>query len=168
MAHGSKAQARPIRFERVYDGPVEDLWALWTTKEGFEAWFPPEGCRVEVPVLDLRTGGAFDHVMIAVGDEQVAHVDRAGRPRSTRVSGHFVEVVPHERLHLRMTVVLPGFDPYPYDIVAEFRPEGERVRMIVTADAHPSADVARVAARAMEFALRQLEAILAAKRRERG
>lgn len=21
-----------IRFERVYDGPVEDLWALWTTK----------------------------------------------------------------------------------------------------------------------------------------
>ena len=43
MARADKAGAAPIRFERVYDGPVEDLWALWTTKEGFAEWFAPEG-----------------------------------------------------------------------------------------------------------------------------
>ena len=29
---------QPVRFERTYDGPVDDLCELWTTKEGFEAW----------------------------------------------------------------------------------------------------------------------------------
>ena len=28
MARADKAEGAPIRFERVYDGPVEDLWAL--------------------------------------------------------------------------------------------------------------------------------------------
>ena len=74
MANVSKSESRPIRFERVYDGPVDDLWALWTTKEGLEAWFAPEGTQVEVPDLDVRVGGSFDHVMTAVGGEAVAYM----------------------------------------------------------------------------------------------
>ena len=46
-----------IRLERRYEAAVEDLWFLWTTKEGFESWWGPEGFRVEVHKLDLRVGG---------------------------------------------------------------------------------------------------------------
>ncbi len=165
MAHVSKPEARPIRFERVYDGPVGDLWALWTTKEGFAEWFAPEGCLVEVPVLDLRAGGAFDHVMVAVGDDQVAYMESVGRSRSTRARGRFVEVVPHERLHIRITVdFLPGVEAYPYDIVVEFHPEAERVRMVVTADAHPDCDLSRLATQTLAAQLRQFDSLLASRR----
>jgi hypothetical protein len=66
MAQVSEPGADTIRFERVYDASIEDVWALWTTKEGLEEWFAPEGMHVEVSALELRVGGAFDHVMTAV------------------------------------------------------------------------------------------------------
>jgi uncharacterized protein YndB with AHSA1/START domain len=172
MAHVSKPEPRPIRFERVYDGPVEDLWALWTTKDGLEEWFAPEGTTVEVPALDVRVGGAFDHVMTAVGDDAVAYMTSVGRSPTTGARGTFVDVVPNERLHIRMTIdFLPGVERYPYDIVVEFHSEGERVRMVVTADAHPDAEMTRLAGQALASQLRQLDSVLASRRgkpRDRG
>ena len=165
MAHVSEPEPRPIRFERVYDGPVEDLWALWTTKEGLEEWFGPEGMLVEVPALDVRVGGAFDHVMTAVGDDQIAYMESVGRSRITGARGRFVEVVPHERLHVRMTIdFLPGVEPYPYDIVVEFHAEGERVRMVVSANPHPDSEMTRLATQGLASQLRQFDAVLASRR----
>ncbi len=162
MAHVRKTEPRPIRFERVYDGRVEDLWALWTTKEGLEEWFAPEGCRVEVPALDVRAGGAFDHVMTAVGESAVAYMESVGRSRSTQVRGRFVEVVLHARLHIRITMdFLPAVEPYPYDIVVEFHAEGDRVRMVVTADRHPDAVMTRLAVQGLASQLRQFDSAFA-------
>jgi uncharacterized protein YndB with AHSA1/START domain len=166
MAQISKSEPGPIRFERVYDAPVGDLWALWTTKEGLEEWFAPEGCHVEVPALDVRVGGAFDQVMTAVGDDAVAYMASAGRSRTTRVRGHFVEVVPHTRLHIRLTMdFLPGVEPYPYDILVEFHAAGERVRMVVTADLHPDVEMTRLATQGLASQLRQFDLVLASRGR---
>ena len=170
-ADKAKAEAAPIRFERVYDGPVEDLWALWTTKEGLEAWWAPGGCRLEVPILDLREGGEFEHVMTAVDTYALAYMKSAGRSHVTRARGRFVEVRPHERLHLRFTMdFLPGVEPYPYDIVVEFHPQGGqggRVRMVVTADAHPDLEMTRLAAQTLEGQLGVFESILTSQRGRR-
>ncbi|NIP87512.1 MAG: SRPBCC domain-containing protein, partial [Gammaproteobacteria bacterium] len=54
MARASELGGGAIRFERIYDASIEDVWALWTTKEGLEEWFAPEGMHVEVSVLELR------------------------------------------------------------------------------------------------------------------
>jgi uncharacterized protein YndB with AHSA1/START domain len=168
MSSAGKAGIRPLRFERVYDGPIEDLWALWTTRDGLAEWFAPEGCRVEVSALDVRAGGAFDHVMTAVGADAVAYMKSVGRSASTPVAARFVEVVRHERLHIRMTIdFLPGVAPYPYDIVVEFHGEGDRVRMAVTADAHPDATMTRLASQGLESQLRQFDAALATRRGSR-
>lgn len=164
MARLSKSRLDPIRFERVYDAPIGDLWALWTTKEGLEEWFAPEGCRVEVPTLDVSVGGAFDHGMTAVGDDAVAYTESAGRSRTTRVRGRFVEVVPFERLRIRLTMdFLPGVEPYPYDILVEFRSEGERVRMVVTADRHPDVELTRLAIQGLTSQLSQFDSVLASR-----
>jgi uncharacterized protein YndB with AHSA1/START domain len=155
----------PATFERVYEAPVEDLWALWTTKERLQEWFTPEGCRFEVPVLDVRDGGAFEHVMTAVQDEPIAYLESVGRSRTTRARGRFVEVRPYERLHMQFTVdFVPGVEPYPYDIVVQFFPEGGRVRMVVTADPHREAELTRVAAEEMTRQLRRFDAALASLR----
>ena len=79
-AHASALREDTIRFERVYGASIEDVWALWTTKEGLEERFAPEGMHVEVSALELRVGGAFDHVMTAVGAEQVGYMAKVNRP----------------------------------------------------------------------------------------
>ena len=156
------SKARPIRFERVYDGPVEDLWALWTTKAGLEEWFAPKGWQIEVSVLEPHVGGAFEHVGMAVAADATAYLASVGRPPSTRVRGRFVDVVPNERLHIRFTMdFLPGVEPYPYDIVVELHTEGERIRMVVTADAHPDAEMTRLASLGLASQLRQFDELLA-------
>lgn len=33
---------RRITIERTYQAPIEDLWDLWTTKEGIESWWGPK------------------------------------------------------------------------------------------------------------------------------
>jgi uncharacterized protein YndB with AHSA1/START domain len=158
---------RPTTFERVYEGPVDDLWALWTTKEGLEEWFAPEGSRVEVLALDVRVGGAFDHEMTAVHEDQIAYMASVGRPRTTRVRGRFVEVRPLERLHIRFTVdFIPGLEPHPIDLVVEFLPEGERVRMVVTSGVHPQADLTRLAAQGLASQLRGFDSALSSRRSE--
>ena len=98
MAQAGELDGDTIRFERVYDASIEDVWALWTTKEGLEEWFAPEGMRFEVSILELWVGGAFDHVMTAVGTEQVAYLANLDRPLTARVSGRFVEIVRHQQV----------------------------------------------------------------------
>ncbi len=165
MARAENAGAAAIRFERVYDGPVEDLWALWTTVEGLEAWFAPGGCRLEVLALDVREGGEFQYLMTAVHADALAYMESAGRSPITRACGHFVEVRPLERLRMRFRMdFVPGVEPYPYDIAVELHADGGRVRMVVTADAHPDAEMTRLAGQTLEGQLREFESSLRSQR----
>jgi uncharacterized protein YndB with AHSA1/START domain len=168
MTHVREREPRPHTFERVYEGAsVEELWILWTTKDGLEEWFAPEGFRVEMHALDVRVGGAFVHEMTAVSDAQIAYLASVGRPRATRVHGRFVEVVPHERLHIRMTVdFVPGLEPHPIDIVVTFASEGSCVRMVVTAGPHPDLELTRLAGEGMTSQLRRFDSALASRGKE--
>jgi uncharacterized protein YndB with AHSA1/START domain len=164
MAHASELGTDTIRFERVYDASIEDVWALWTTKEGLEEWFAPEGMRVEVSALELRVGGAFDHVMTAVGAEQVAYIANLNLPPTTRVSGRFIEMVHHRRLRIRFDIdFVPGVGSYPYDMVVEVHAAAGRVRMIVTADRHPDPEMTRGAILGLTSQLQRFDMAIAAR-----
>ena len=163
MVQASEPSADTVRFERVYDASIEDVWALWTTKEGLEAWFAPEGMRFEVSTLDLRVGGAFDHVMTAVGPEQVAYMANVNRSPTARVSGRFVDIVRHRRLRIRFDIdFVPGVASYPYDMLVELDSEAGRVRMVLTADRHPDPEMTRGAAIALTSQLQRFDLALAA------
>ena len=49
--------SRRITLERIFDAEVADLWEIWTTKDGFESWWGPEGFRTEVRKVELEVGG---------------------------------------------------------------------------------------------------------------
>lgn len=156
-----------VSFERVYDAAIEDVWALWTTKEGLEAWFAPEGMRFEVSVIELWPGGAFDHVMRAVGAEEVAYLTKLGLPVTTWTSGRFVEVEHHRRLRIRFDIdFVPGVDPYPYDMLVELDAEAGRVRMALTADRHPDPEMTRAAILGLTSQLQRFAAALATRETE--
>jgi uncharacterized protein YndB with AHSA1/START domain len=130
----NQATARPkIVVERTYRARVEELWALWTTKEGFESWWGPQGFRVEVQAIEPRVGGVLRYDMMAATPEMIAAMKEMGQPASHKTHGTFAEVKPHNRLVITHVIdFLPGVKPYESTMVVEFFPSGERVRMVVT------------------------------------
>lgn len=127
------ARASKVVVERTYRAGVEELWELWTTKEGFESWWGPEGFRADVHVMEARVGGRFHYDMAADTPEMVEMMKQMGRPASHETRGRFSEFTPHTRLVLNHVVdFLPGVATYESTIEVEFFPSGDSVRMVVT------------------------------------
>jgi uncharacterized protein YndB with AHSA1/START domain len=129
--------SKPVVIERSYRATAQELWELWTTKDGFESWWGPEGFRVEVSAMEARQGGKLSYAMIADGAEQIAWLKKAGMPLSHGTHGTFTLVEPYARLRLTHVIdFLPGVAPYQNNIVVDFVPQGSDVRMIVSVDPH--------------------------------
>jgi uncharacterized protein YndB with AHSA1/START domain len=160
----ARASQAVIRLERRYEAAVEDLWYLWTTKEGFESWWGPEGFRVEVRKLDLRVGGELEYDMIAVAPEQIEFMRRANMPVSHGTRGTFAQIAPLERLEIiHMIDFIPGMRPYENKTRVEFLPEGSSVRMLITVDEHHDEHWTRLATMGWESQLTKLPGALAAR-----
>ena len=154
-----------VRVERQYEGPVDDLWWLWTTKEGFESWWGPEGFRVEVHKLEPRVGGELVYDMIACDPEQIAFMKQANMPVSHATHGKFVEIVPLQRLGLsHMIDFIPGMEPYEHLMSVEFVPAGKDVKMVVTINEHTTPEWTRMATEGFESQLTKVPGVLAARR----
>jgi len=139
-ANASAEAASPraaIVIERTYRAPVEALWALWTTKAGFESWWAPDGCRVEVQALEARAGGAHEYDMIAASPEAIASVKSLGLPLCNRTRGRFGEFRPHQRLTLVHAMdFIAGVQPYEHLIEVDFSSAGGEASMVVTVHPH--------------------------------
>lgn len=124
---------KAVAIERTYKASLEEVWSLWTTKEGFESWWGPEGFRAEVIELDARVGGALRYDMIADSPEMIAEMKKMGQPPSHKTNSRFSELAPHRRLVIvNMIDFLPGVEPYENDIEVDLTAEGGSVRMVVT------------------------------------
>jgi len=139
-AKSSPADGRPqaaVVVERSYRAPVEELWALWTTKAGFESWWGPEGFRVEVHVLEPREGGAPQYDMIADSPEAIAAMKSMGQPLSHDTRGTYTEFRPPLRLKLVHVIdFVPDSETYESVIEVDFSVAGDLARMVVTVHPH--------------------------------
>ena len=125
--------AEKIVIERTYDAQVEELWNLWTTKDGFESWWGPEGFRAEVYTIEGKQGGTLHYEMIADTPEMVEAMRQMGSPKSHEVRARFSEFQPHDRLVITSVIdFLPGVTPYESAILVEFYAAAENARMVVT------------------------------------
>ena len=105
----TKTDAKTITIERTFDATVEDVWEMWTTKEGVEAWWGPDGFDVTVFELDVRPGGGLHYSMNARGAEQIAFMEKEKMPTSHVVRGRFTTVVRHQRLaFIQIVDFVPG------------------------------------------------------------
>jgi uncharacterized protein YndB with AHSA1/START domain len=147
-----------IVIERTYRARVEDLWELWTTKEGFESWWGPEGFRVEVHTLEPRVGGTLSYDMIADTPEMIAAMKRMGREPSHATRARFIELTPHKRLAITHVIdFLSGVTPYESTIMTEFFPSGDSVRMVITLQPMHSDDFTRMSLRGWKGQLAKLD-----------
>lgn len=135
-AGAAPATPKRITIERFYRAELQDVWDLWTTKDGIESWWGPGGFAVTVRVLDLRPGGEMHYAMTAIDPPQVAFMKQHGMPLSHEAHIKFTEVVPRARLaYLHLADFIPGVEPYDVATVVELFPTADGVRMVLTFDA---------------------------------
>ena len=157
-------QRPKLTLERTFDASPEEVWELWTTRDGMEAWMGPEGFQVTVDQLDLRPGGHLVYSMTAVGPEQVEYMTKAGLPIMNVQRVRFVEVDPPRRLVTReIADFIPGVEPYEVETILELSGVGEGTRLALTFDAMHDAQWTEMAKLGRESELRKLADLLAAR-----
>lgn len=129
---GSTSRSSTV-IERTYRTRAEELWELWTTKEGFESWWGCEGSRVRVHTIEAREGGMLHYDMIAVAPADIATRSQLGLSPSSSVRARFTEFRPYQRLILAHVIdFVPGVRTYEQTIAVDFFPAGDTVRMVTT------------------------------------
>ena len=132
----TQAEPRKITLERSFRATIEDVWAMWTTKEGIESWWGPGGFEVTVQKLELVPGGDLHYLMTAVGAPQVAFMKSNNMKLSTPCRIKFKEVSPPRRLvYTNLVDFAPGATPYDNEHVVELHAEGEMVHLKLILDA---------------------------------
>jgi len=155
---------RKLTLERTFDATPEEVWELWTTKDGIEAWMGPDGFNVTVSRLDVRPGGDLVYAMTAVGPDQVEYMTKAGMPLVTVQNVRYVEVEPPRRLVYRdVADFVPGVAPYEVETVVELRPTAGRTHVVLTFDAMHDERWTEMSKLGRENELRNLADLLASR-----
>lgn len=63
MANPNRSGSQPFVIIRVFDSPLERVWAAWTEQDQLKQWFGPAGVSIPHCSLDLRPGGMFHYAM---------------------------------------------------------------------------------------------------------
>jgi uncharacterized protein YndB with AHSA1/START domain len=157
-------EQRSVVIERLYPASPARLWEMWTTAEGIESWWGPDGFEVEVHELDVTPGGKLSYSMKTVGPEQVEYLTQAGMPLITTLGVIFTDVVPHRRLaYTSLADFIPDTEPYEVGTTVELVPVPTGTKLILTIDAMHDDHWTNLAVMGWESELDRLRTALAAK-----
>lgn len=127
---------KTIKLERTFRASVDDVWELWTSKDGLEAWWGPHGFTTEVLQLQARKDGVLRYRMTATDKEIVAFMKKSNLPLSTESRGSFEAFDPKSGLTLTQILdFIPGVDAYPMAARVKLVAEGDQVHLSVVLDA---------------------------------
>ena len=162
---GAPERRKRITLERVYKADVQDVWDLWTTKDGIESWWGPGGFAVTVRKLDLRPEGELLYAMTAIDPPQVAFMKKAGMPLTQECRITFTEIVPLRRLaYIHLTDFIPGVEPYDVATVVELQPAADGgVRMTLMFDAMHNDEWTERAVMGWKMELGKADALMATR-----
>ena len=129
------AREQSITIERIYSACIEDVWAMWTTKEGIESWWGPGGFAVHVRSIDLRPGGELRYAMTAVARPQIEFMKKAGLPLTNEHRIVYTDVAPRSRLaYSHLVDFIPDVASYEVAMVVDLYQTASGVRMVLTID----------------------------------
>lgn len=83
-------EAKPVVITRVFDAPVEKVWAAFTEPEQVKKWWGPADFTAPVAEIDLRVGGKY---LFAMHGPAGTEFDQ-----DMYSTGTYKEIVPLERL----------------------------------------------------------------------
>ena len=153
-----------LTIERTFQASIEEVWELWTTKDGIESWWGPEGFSVGVRDLDLRPGGDLLYTMSAVRAEEIEYMVKAGMPLSNNHRIRFVEVDPPRRLVFKEVVdFVPDTPAYDVETMVELHQVDAGTRLLITFEQMHDERWTELARMGRESELDRLAKVLAAR-----
>lgn len=165
MGSPTPSTRRKVTLERAFDAAIEDVWELWTTKDGIESWWGPEGFAVSVRKLDLRPGGELLYATTATAPDQVEFIKKLGMPLTTESRIIYTEIVPRQRLaYTNILDFVPGVPTYEVATIVDFETSPQGVRMVLTMDAMHDENWTKMAVMGWESQFGKLAKLLAARR----
>jgi uncharacterized protein YndB with AHSA1/START domain len=157
----ASSERRKVTLERSFESSIEEVWDLWTTKEGIESWWGPDGFATQVQKLDLRPGGELLYTMTAVGSDQIEFLKKAGMPIVQNVRCRYIDVVPPTRLaYTTLADFFPGVEPYDAATSVALYPTANGVRLVLTLDEMHDAQMTKLAVMGWENELGRLGRVL--------
>lgn len=121
--------------KKTYNSEIQDVWDLWTTKDGIESWWGPDKFVVTVESLDFRPGGSLLYTMKPIDTDMAAGMKRAGMPVESRLKITFLEIETLRRINYFSAIdFVPDAAPYDVTTIVEFKMVGGQVHMTVTCD----------------------------------
>jgi uncharacterized protein YndB with AHSA1/START domain len=122
----SQQTGEPIKLEKTYEASPERIWQLWTTPEGIESWWAPEGFTVKVEKLDLKPEGELIYTMTATAQPQIEFMQSMGMPLATTSRKTFVELDEGKKMSYNSLVdFVPGKEPYNFLTTVTLEPVGD-------------------------------------------
>lgn len=127
---------KQINMERTFTATLDEVWELWTTKDGIESWWGPEGFETKVSKLELRVGGALHYAFTATGPQQIEFMKQSGQPLTQHMKARYTVVQPKtSAAWLNLVEFIPGITPYEVESRFELEPRGKQVHMKLRFDA---------------------------------
>jgi uncharacterized protein YndB with AHSA1/START domain len=161
LAPQTQPARRKVVLEHTFNAAIEEVWELWTTKEGIESWWGPEGFAVKVRKLEVRPGGELAYAMTATAPEQIEFLKKAGMPITQEARVTYTDVVRPTRLAFRqMADFIPNVKPYELAMKIDFDTSPQGVRMVLTLDAMHDEQWTRLAVMGWESELGKLAKLL--------
>lgn len=115
----SAAKPESLVISRTFAAPRELVFRAWTTAEHMKRWFSPEGLSVPEAEIDFRPGGVCAVCM------------RSPDGQDYWSRGHYLEIVPPERLVFTSGVSIGDSVKFSVHTTVTFEAEGPATRMTV-------------------------------------
>jgi uncharacterized protein YndB with AHSA1/START domain len=155
---------RQITMERTFTATLDEVWELWTTKDGIESWWGPVGFETKVAKLELRVGGALHYSFTAVGPDQVKFMTDAQQPLTQHMKARYTLVQPKTAAAWQNLVeFIPGVTPYEVESRFDLEARGKQVHMKLRFDAMHDEQFTQFAEMGWKEELGKLEQRLAAR-----
>jgi uncharacterized protein YndB with AHSA1/START domain len=154
-----------ITMERTLTATLDEVWELWTTKDGIESWWGPEGFETKVSKLELRVGGALEYAFTAFGPAQIEFMKKSGQPLTQHMRARYTLVQPKTAAAWDNNVeFIPGVAPYVVESRFDLEPRGKQVHMKLRFDAMHDEQFTKFAEMGWTEELNKLERRIAALR----
>lgn len=128
--NGNETAASRI-IERTFQASPQQVWAMWTTPEGFESWWAPEGFRIQMHTFEAGPNGNVNFDMIAEAPEVIDVLTKLGLPLHNLIQSRFAVFHPYEQLEFRMLMdFVPDVENYDNVIRVDLIPVQGGVRMV--------------------------------------
>ena len=127
---------KDVQIERIFDAPIDLIWAMWTEPEHFASWYGPMGAKIPRADMDVRVGGRRHIAM---------EMETPGGPRQMFFVGEYREIVEKTRLVYTESMAdaagnamtaeqmgMPAGAAVETSIVVEFEDLGDRTKLTVT------------------------------------